>query len=180
MGGLMGNTGEIPANLRPSAAIAQILKTLHLVADWQIHRITEAPYSQETSWTQATFYLGLARLAGTSGGFKYFQCIRNLGQRNKWRLGPRLYHADDHAIGQVYVAAFDHYADFRMIAPMLVQFDHVLANKPNVALTFDQSHYCQWRGVGATHFSWRRRLGWRLRELRASAATATTPMLNTG
>jgi rhamnogalacturonyl hydrolase YesR len=145
MGGLIGDAGEMPANLRPSSAVAKIMETLHLVADWQIHHITEAPYSQETSWTQATFYLGLARLAATSGDPKYFESIRKLGQRNEWRLGPRLYHADDHAIGQVYVAAFDHYADFRMIAPMLVQFDHVLANKPNVALTFDQPHYCQQR-----------------------------------
>ena len=29
-------------------------------------------------------------------------------------FGPRLYHADDQAIGQVYVAAFDHYRDFRI------------------------------------------------------------------
>ena len=125
----------------------KIQDVLQLVADWQLDHIPKIPTqdSEETGWVQASFYIGLARWAATSDDPRYFEAIRNLGQRNDWRLGKRLYHADDHAIGQVYVAAFDHYHDFRMIAPMVVQFDRILAEKPKVMLAFDRTNLCQQR-----------------------------------
>jgi unsaturated rhamnogalacturonyl hydrolase len=125
----------------------RIQNTLKLAADWQLDHITEVPTldSEETGWVQASFYIGLARLAARSDDPRYFEAIRKLGERNNWRLGRRLYHADDHAIGQVYAAAFDHYRDLRMIAPMVAQFDRILANKPNVTLTSDQTGPCQQR-----------------------------------
>lgn len=128
----------------PDGKIQEILK---LVADWQLEHIVAHSNrdSDDTGWVQASFYIGLARWAATSNDPRYFEIIRKLGQRNDWRLGPRLYHADDQAIGQVYVAAFDHYRDFRVVAPMVTQFDRILANRPNVSLTFDQTDRCPQR-----------------------------------
>jgi unsaturated rhamnogalacturonyl hydrolase len=121
---------------------------LQLVADWQLGHLITSPAlesERETGWVQATFYLGLARLASTSKNPKYFRVIRQLGDRNHWRLGPRLYHADDQLIGQVYVAAFDHYHDPHMIKPMMEQFDQVLVNTPATELTFNETGRCQQR-----------------------------------
>src|SRR5215475_7568257 len=115
---------------------------LQLVADWQLGQLTRSHVSdpeQETSWVQATFYLGLARLASTSKNQKYFEVIRQLAHRNHWRLGPRLYNADDQLIGQVYVAAYDRYHDPHMIKPMIEQFDQVLVNPPVTELIFDET-----------------------------------------
>ena len=124
----------------------KIQKTLELVANWQLGHMATGPLnSQETGWVQASFYIGLARLAATSNDTRYFEIIRKLGQRNDWHMGPRLYHADDHAIGQVYATAFDYYRDYRFVAPLVAQFDRVLANRPNVTLTFDQADLCQQR-----------------------------------
>ena len=155
LGGLIGlasgillSVYGIPRTLPLFSITDKTEKTLRLVADWQLSHMAEGPsedLQQETDWIHASFYIGLARLAGTSNDQRYFEIIRKLGQRNDWRLGPRLYHADDQAIGQVYTAAFEHYVDFRMIAPMAAQFDQILADKPNVTLTFDQSSICQQR-----------------------------------
>lgn len=135
---------SVPQSSAPSSKIQD---TLRLVTDWQLSQIanTQMPHFDETGWVQASFYIGLAHWAAATENKRYFEVIRKLGRRNNWQLGPRLYHADDQAIGQVYAAAFDHYGDLRMIAPMAAQFDRVLANRPRVTLTFDQAGLCQIR-----------------------------------
>ena len=146
-GGLLLSVHATSAML-PSISLGdKIQNTLRLVANWQLDQMANIPGQDfdETGWVQASFYIGLARWAAMSDDPRYFEAIRKLGQQNDWRLGRRLYHADDHAIGQVYAAAFDHYGDFRMVAPMVAQFDRILANKPNVTLTFDQAGLCQQR-----------------------------------
>ena len=135
------------ASFAPNSLGGKIQYTLRLVADWQLEHMGSDPAvdSKQIGWVQASFYIGLARWAAGSKDPRYFEAIRKLGHQNHWHLGPRLYHADDQAIGQVYAAAFDHYGDFRMVAPMMAQFDRILANKPNVTLTFDQPEQCQKR-----------------------------------
>jgi len=144
VGALLG-IYAISRPLPPLLAGDKIKNTLTLVADWQLsHMVKRSSQEseQETGWVQASFYIGLARLAAISNDTRYFEVIRKLGQRNDWQIGPRLYHADDQAIGQVYAAAFDRYADVRMISPMVARFDQVLANKPKVTLNFDQTQEC--------------------------------------
>ena len=153
-GGIFSLAGSILLSVHATSATLpsislrdKIQDTLKLVANWQLDRIVNIPTQEfeETGWVQASFYIGLARWAARSDDPRYFEAISRLGQRNEWRLGSRLYHADDHAIGQVYAASFDHYGDFRMIAPTAAQFDRVLADKPNVSLTFDEAGLCQQR-----------------------------------
>src|SRR6478736_4313470 len=71
----------------------KIQKTLKIVADWQLAHMATVSIkdSQETGWVQASFYIGLARLAATSNDPRYFEIIRKLGERNEWDIGPRLY-----------------------------------------------------------------------------------------
>jgi rhamnogalacturonyl hydrolase YesR len=87
----------------------------------------------------------LARWAAQSKDPRYFESIRALGRRNGWRLGRRLYHADDQAIGQTYAAAFDHFGDRRMVEPMLAGFDRILADRSTVSLAFDGNGLCERR-----------------------------------
>ena len=139
--------GGILLSVMPAfSAGDKIQDTLKLVADWQLNNLPKIPPPDADSWTEVVFYIGLVRWAEIADEPRYFEAVLKLGQRNEWRLGPRLYHADDHAIGQVYVGAFDHYGDFRMVAPMVTQFDRILASKPDVTLNFDdQTYICQQR-----------------------------------
>jgi unsaturated rhamnogalacturonyl hydrolase len=107
------------------------------VADWQITHVGETPNSNSpTGWVRSSFYIGLAEWAKASNENKYFDYLRHIGQQNHWKLGPRTYSADDQAIAQAYVAAFDHFADPVMIKPMTKQFDYILAHKPRGSLEF--------------------------------------------
>lgn len=146
-GGILLSVCTIAMVLRSIPSGDKIQDMLKLVADWQLSDMAESSPRDpdENGWVQASFYIGLARWAAMSNDPRYFEIIRNLGERNGWRLGPRLYQADDQAIGQVYAAAFNHFGDSRIVAPMVAQFDRVLANKPNVTLTFDQPNLCQKR-----------------------------------
>jgi rhamnogalacturonyl hydrolase YesR len=51
-----------------------------------------------------------------------------MGEKNQWKLGPRKYHADDHAVGQTYVELHLQDRAPEMIAPMRAQFDDILAH----------------------------------------------------
>ena len=107
------------------------------VANWQIAHVGETPDSDSpTGWVRSSFYIGLAQWAKVSNESRYFDYLRRIGQQNHWKLGPRIYSADDQAIAQAYVAAFDRFADPAMIGPMTKQFDYILAHKSIGSLEF--------------------------------------------
>jgi rhamnogalacturonyl hydrolase YesR len=60
-----------------------------------------------------------------------------MGEANAWKLGPRRYHADDHAVGQTYAELYLKHHDPRMIAALRETFDFILAHPKNDNLDFD-------------------------------------------
>ena len=61
----------------------EIDHVLKLVADWQLNHLIRSSAlgsEQEIGWVQATFYVGLARLASTSNDRHYFEIIRQLAR----------------------------------------------------------------------------------------------------
>jgi rhamnogalacturonyl hydrolase YesR len=80
--------------------------------------------------------LGLTHLADASGTPRFTQAVLDMGRANQWTPGPRLYHADDHVIGQSYLWAATHGAGAQALAPLRAAFDLVLAKPPRVHLSF--------------------------------------------
>jgi unsaturated rhamnogalacturonyl hydrolase len=131
-----------------SASLAtSIPDTARLVADWQITHLAEMPRQElaAAGWERAVFYIGLARWAEHYDDQQYFHLIRSFGNQNNWQLGPRTYHADDQAIGQVYAAAYQHFGDPQMLEPMIARFNFILAHRPMVSLSFDINQSCEVR-----------------------------------
>ncbi|WP_204310790.1 hypothetical protein, partial [Escherichia coli] len=54
-------------------------------------------------WQQATFWVALTHLADRSQGVRYKDAIFSKGREEGWKLGDRLYHADDHIIGAAWI-----------------------------------------------------------------------------
>lgn len=80
-------------------------------------------------------------LAGISGNPKYRDAMLAMGQANGWKPGPRIYHADDLAIGQAYAGLYFLYRDPKMIAPLRTRLDAVLSAPPAVqTLDFHQPY----------------------------------------
>ena len=122
----------LPA-LSDGIAPAAVLTAMERVADWQLaHPSKHKP----TDWTQAAGYTGMMALAGVSGDSKYRNAMRQMGEMNAWKPGPRLYHADDHCVGQTYAELYFQLREPKMIAPMLACFDTILANPREGILEF--------------------------------------------
>jgi rhamnogalacturonyl hydrolase YesR len=75
-------------------------------------------------------------LAGISKDPKYRDAMVRMGMKNKWQPGPRVYHADDHCVGQTYAELYFRFRKPEMIAPMRARFDGILANPREGSLDF--------------------------------------------
>jgi rhamnogalacturonyl hydrolase YesR len=122
----------------------EVLAMAAKVADWQLARLDgkhiTSHMNQESrdprSWQQGAFWVGMTRLAHTSGEKRYMDAIFEQGKRNRWRPGDRIHHADDHVIAQSYLWAATHGAGKDVIAPIRGTFDAILADPPVVHLSF--------------------------------------------
>jgi unsaturated rhamnogalacturonyl hydrolase len=139
----------LTAILLTASLVSEIVRsTAQQVASWQMSHFHEVSQAPETDWTGAVFYIGLARWAATPAQMKYFDAIRELGERTGWQIGnsdwaPPIYLADDHAIGQVYSAAYDHFGGRRMIEATVQRLEYILQHPPQVSLEFDHAECLQ-------------------------------------
>ena len=117
------------------------------MAKWQLaHRdvsIRSSRFPGEAAranaWQQAAFWAGMTALADHLPREKWIaRSILAMGRSEHWQVGPRPYHADDQAIGQVYVWAAGHGAGAVALAPFRAHLDWILAHPPVVGLAFHQ------------------------------------------
>lgn len=114
-------TSVFAQDLKPDA----VLSTMKKVGDWQLANPGKHP---TTDWTQGALYAGMMALGDLEA--KYVDAMVKVGEKNEWKLGPRVYHADDHAVGQMYCEVFRVLGNPKTIAPMKEVFDQILA-KPD-------------------------------------------------
>jgi rhamnogalacturonyl hydrolase YesR len=116
------------------AGAAAVLGVMQRVADWQLAHPSSYP---EDDWTQAVGDAGMMALAGISGERRYRDAMLAVGERNRWKLGPSMYHADDYALGQTYAELYLQTREPKMIAPMRAQFDFMLENPRDGSLYWE-------------------------------------------
>jgi unsaturated rhamnogalacturonyl hydrolase len=90
------------------------------VGDWELDR--SRPYFSQ-DWTFAALYAGFMAAAKTLPEPRYEEAMMQVGNNFEWKLGPRLSHADDQAIGQTYLELYGDHHDPKMIGPTREQFD---------------------------------------------------------
>jgi rhamnogalacturonyl hydrolase YesR len=139
-------TQTIDQTFDKSLNIAAIDKVANQVADWQLSQfdIRSNMMRKEgrasgipQGWMYATFDVGLLAWATTSEQKPYEQAVINFSKLNDWTLGPRVYHADDHAIGSVYIDLYRQYGGEDKIDHLKQTFDHILADQKKSSLVFD-------------------------------------------
>ncbi|HYJ42045.1 MAG TPA: glycoside hydrolase family 88 protein [Steroidobacteraceae bacterium] len=122
----------------------QVLDAAARVADWQLARLDGTHITTHMnvesrdprSWQQGAFWVGMTRLAQVSGEKRFIDAIHAQGERNAWKPGERVHHADDHVIAQSYLWAARHGADKNVLTPTRGVFDAILADPPVVHLSF--------------------------------------------
>lgn len=100
-----------------------IKKVMKKAAEWQL----EHPKHKLYDWTNGAFYAGLFAAYETTGSKKIYQAMYKMGEENSWKPGPRLHHADDHAICQTYIDLFRITKDRKMINPFIETMDKFIA-----------------------------------------------------
>jgi len=119
-----------PSNKFTEDAVRNVMKS---VADWQL----QEPLRYDlTDWTNGALFAGMVEWAKISGEEKYFNWLIDIGNKARWRLGNRTYHADDHCVGQLYIELFRKYGDNKMINPLKSHFDWIIGNPSKISLKF--------------------------------------------
>lgn len=114
-----------------------------LAANWQFSHMDNFDYIPEshrkksadpTFWIQAAFYVGLTHWAETVDGKDLVNQIAAMAEDSGYQLGARPLHADDHAIGQIYLWLYERTGDRVAYEPTQAQFDAILADPPTNSL----------------------------------------------
>ncbi|HEY1148566.1 MAG TPA: glycoside hydrolase family 88 protein, partial [Pseudoduganella sp.] len=120
--------------VRRAVTPAAVLEVMQQAADWQLSHPSTHP---EDDWTQGVGDAGMMALAGISGERRYRDAMVAMGERNHWRLGPSMFHADDYVVGQTYAELYLMAREPKMIAAMREQFDFMLENPRNGSLWWE-------------------------------------------
>lgn len=131
-----GETGVTPES---------VYEIANRVADWQIATFeTQGEYRalplnphpwqtrekhHELDWTSGALYAGMYQWSQIATSRGYADWLRQVGERNAWKLHERPYHADDHTVGQFYLSLFRDTQDPRMLEPTRKHFDWILQNR---------------------------------------------------
>jgi len=140
------NSNGLSSSSHESIYSAENIKAItNGVADWQIeHMDSWQPWvpsfqdrtTEKRGWIQGTFFKGLVDWAEQTDNNGYYEFLKDFASEQGYRLEDRLYHADDHVVGQYYLALYDKYKDPAMIKPTQDVLDQVLANPSEVSLDF--------------------------------------------
>ncbi|WP_299557054.1 glycoside hydrolase family 88 protein [Seonamhaeicola sp.] len=134
-----------------------VLKITEKVANWQIetfeemgkYRALPSPDKRkkwhhrnkhhELDWTNAALYSGMFELTKVSHYPDYINWLVTIGDRNKWQLHERMYHADDHAVGQMYLSLNQHIRlkRYASIKPTKTRFDSIIQSEKGKAYQWD-------------------------------------------
>ncbi len=135
---------------------SDVYKTMQTVSDWQWTK-----YNKETNlfdgnehsaymgptdadshpqgWVYAAFHVGMARwakLADSQGDSTVMTKLYDVAKRNKYLFAPRIYNADDYAIGQLYLDLYAKYKEPEMLAPLKTIFEIILNSPSTTDLYF--------------------------------------------
>jgi unsaturated rhamnogalacturonyl hydrolase len=103
---------------------------MRLVADWQLSRLPAEP---QVDWTFAALYAGFMGVPDSVAGDKYKRAMMEIADKLQWSPGPRVEHADDQAVGQMYMEQYFIHKDKRMMDPMKARLDQEIATPDDPA-----------------------------------------------
>ena len=121
----------------------KVKQIMEKVADWEIENHDDLKYRAQNKrlsrgkrhlldWTNGALYAGMSKWAAMADSDKYYEWLKGIGEAHDWKLHMRngdynrIYHADDHTVGQTYFHLYRKYKEEQMIKPTIKQFDFIL------------------------------------------------------
>lgn len=129
------------------------------VADWQIfHFRNPSNFNNKAhhplDWTNGALYIGMVKWAALANDSVYYNWLYNTGKEYNWQLSERMYHADDHTVGQLYCELYRVYGDERILIPTKKQFDYILLHPAQTLLKWESPfHQDRWDWCDALFMS---------------------------
>ena len=123
-GDTLTTPGPLAQNLSSNIDRRDLAKAMKLVANWQRRRL---PDDAQVDWTWAALYAGFMAVPDKVAGDKYKQAMFHVAEHLHWQPGPRIMHADDLAVGQMYMDQYFIHKDAAMIAPLRARLDAQIA-----------------------------------------------------
>ncbi|MDR3791799.1 MAG: glycoside hydrolase family 88 protein [Terracidiphilus sp.] len=120
--------GPLATNLSPKITRPELAKAMKLVADWQLGRL---PQEAQYDWTFGALYAGFMGVPDQVAGDKYKKAMFDVAEKLSWAPGPRVEHADDQAVGQMYMEQYFIHKDKKMMEPMRARLDTEIATPDN-------------------------------------------------
>jgi unsaturated rhamnogalacturonyl hydrolase len=114
------DAGLLATDLSAAITKRDIAKAMGRVADWQLQRL---PAEAQYDWTFAALYAGMMAVPADVSGDKYRAAMRRIGDELAWQPGPRVLHADDQAVSQMYLEQYMLTKDERMLAATRARMD---------------------------------------------------------
>jgi rhamnogalacturonyl hydrolase YesR len=123
-GDTLTTPGPLAQNLSPKLDKRDLAKAMKLVADWQLGSM---PAEAQVDWTWAALYAGFMGVPEKVAGDKYRQAMLQIAEQLNWQPGPRVMHADDQAVGQMYMEQYFLHKDPKMMDAMRARLDTEIA-----------------------------------------------------
>ena len=117
------DAGSPATDLSPALDRDAISKAMRRVGDWQLEK-SRNDFDQD--WTFAALYRGYVAAAESLRNEEYRGAMVEAGKRFDWRLGLRATHADDQAVGYMYLELYRQFRDPKMLEPTKSALDHVM------------------------------------------------------
>tara|TARA_Y100001968_G_scaffold44685_1_gene34774 strand:+ start:1370 stop:2482 length:1113 start_codon:yes stop_codon:yes gene_type:complete len=126
-----------------------IVSVMQQVADWQIahfHDDMERENEWENrfnAWTYGALYIGMEKWAQMAPSDKYYQFLLEAAANNNWDLGPGKYHADDQAVGQLYLSLYEKFQQPHMLAKVLKRTEWIMNNPSQQPMRLNHYKYTE-------------------------------------
>ena len=105
------------------------------------HMADNSGDSHPQGWVYAAFYAGMTRwaeLAQQQEKTDYYSNLKAIAEQSRYSFGPRIYNADDYAIGQFYLDLYAKYQDPAMLSSLRAIFDVVLNSPSTNSLQYER------------------------------------------
>jgi rhamnogalacturonyl hydrolase YesR len=153
-----------------SAAVSATAQTIQIAAkdvgnhamEWQLARMDDFEdyivkmnhTAEPRNWVQGAFYIGLTQWVEATDSQAGLDALVAVSTSNQYELGDRLFHADDHAIGQTYLWLYERTGDKAFYGPTGKTFDEILAFNPTNSLQLIDKSDPEYEGSCQKRWCW--------------------------
>ena len=129
------DTGEAALHRIDAGEVVDVMRKVR--AFHTAHILTYTPRERYNKWIDCAMYTGLTAAYRATGDPVYLDSTEAWAERLDWQLGPRVRHADDHCVGQVYLELYEERPDVADVDPTLSRMRKIMDDPEPGAVMWD-------------------------------------------